>query len=59
MPVVIVEMWAGRTVEQKKQIAGNITEAFTRIGTPADQVQIIFKDNDKNNWSIGSKMASE
>ncbi len=59
MPVVIVEMWEGRTPDQKKQLAADITAAFTRIGTPADAVQIILKDNSKQNWSQGGKLVSE
>lgn len=59
MPVVVVEMWEGRTVEQKKQLAEGITESFVKIGTPAEAVQIILKDNPKHNWAIGGKLASE
>jgi len=53
MPVVVVEMWEGRTVEQKKQLAEGITESFVKIGTPAEAVQT------KHNWAIGGKLASE
>jgi len=28
MPVVTVEMWQGRTIEQKKKLVEGITEAF-------------------------------
>ena len=59
MPVIVVEMWQGRTVEQKKQLAQGITGEFIKIGVPAEQVQIIFKDNPKQNWAIGGKLASE
>jgi 4-oxalocrotonate tautomerase len=59
MPVIIVEMWQGRTVEQKKQLAQGITGEFVKIGVPSEQVQIIFKDNPKQNWAIGGKLASE
>ena len=59
MPVVIVEMWEGRTVEQKKQIAEGITSSFTKIGVPAEAVQIILKDNAKHNWAKGGKLVSE
>lgn len=59
MPVVIVEMWEGRTTEQKKQIAEGITASFTRQGTPADAVHIIFKDNKKSNWATAGRLASE
>jgi 4-oxalocrotonate tautomerase len=59
MPVVIVEMWAGRTVEQKKTLVKGIIEAFAGIGTPAEAVHIIINDVPKQNWATGGKMASE
>ncbi len=59
MPVVVVEMWQGRTVEQKKQLARGITDEFVKIGVPRQQVHIIFKDNPKHNWATGGKLASE
>ncbi len=59
MPLVIVEMWEGRTVEQKKQLAEDITSVFVKSGTHAEAVQIILKDNPKHNWAIGGKLASE
>jgi len=59
MPVVTVEMWEGRTVEQKKQLVEGITSAFVKIGTLPDQVHIILKDNPKHNWASGGKLASE
>ena len=59
MPVVIVEMWEGRTIEQKKQLAEGITSSFVKIGTSAEAVQIIIRDNPKHNWASGGKLASE
>lgn len=59
MPVVIVEMWAGRDVAQKKQLAQDITLAFEKIGVPPDAVHIIIKDNPKHNWASGGKLVSE
>ena len=59
MPVVIIEMWEGRTVEQKKQLAEGITSAFVKLGTPAEAVHVILKDNPKYNWATGGKLASE
>ena len=59
MPVVIVEMWEGRTVEQKKQLVEGITSVFAQMGTPTEAVHIILKDNPKHNWAKGGKLASE
>ncbi len=59
MPVVIIEMWAGRNEEQKKKIVRGITEVFASVGTPAEAVHIIINDVPKTNWATGGKMASE
>jgi 4-oxalocrotonate tautomerase len=59
MPIVIIEMWQGRTIKQKGQLAQGITEEFAKIGVPRDQVHIIFKDNPKHNWATGGKLASQ
>jgi len=59
MPVVIVEMWEGRTVEQKKQLVEGITSVMTKMGIPQEHVHVILKDNPKHNWASGGKLASE
>ena len=59
MPVVIVEIWEGRTIEQKKQLVEGITSAMVNIGVPPEVVHIIIKDNPKHNWAIGGKLFSE
>ncbi len=59
MPIVIVEMWAGRSQEQKKIIVQGITEVFTKVGTPAEAVHIVINDVPKTNWGTGGKLASE
>lgn len=59
MPVIIVEMWEGRTLEKKRQLVADITAAFVKIGTPADQVHIILKDNPKSNWASNGKLSSD
>ena len=59
MPVVIVEMWEGRTIEQKKQLVEGITSSFAEINTPPEAVQVILRDVPKHNWAIGGKLASE
>ena len=59
MPVVIVEMWEGRSVEQKKQLVEGITSTMVNMGIPAQAIHIIIKDNPKHNWASGGKLASE
>lgn len=59
MPVVTVEMWEGRTIEQKKQLVKDIALAFKKMGVLEEHLQIILKDIPKHNWATGSKLASE
>ena len=59
MPVVTVNMWEGRTVEQKKQLVEGITTAFEKIGTPKEALHIILNDISKQNWGHAGKLASE
>ncbi len=59
MPVVTIEMWEGRAIEQKKQLVQGITSTFVEMGVPPELLHIIIKDNPKHNWAIGGKLASE
>ena len=59
MPVITVEMWEGRTVEQKKKLVEGITSAIVNMGASPEEVHIIIKDNPKHNWASGGKLASE
>ncbi|MBA7670325.1 hypothetical protein ES703_78470 [subsurface metagenome] len=59
MPIVTVEWWEGRTVEQKKKLVEGITSVIADMGVPPEAVHIIIKDNPKHNWASGGKLASE
>ena len=56
MPVITVEMYEGRTPEQKRKIVEGITEVFVQIGVPPELTQVILHDNPKKNWAIGGKL---
>lgn len=59
MPVVTVEMLEGNTMEQKRQLASGITDAFVKIGIPAEEVQVILRENPKSCWADGGKICSD
>jgi len=60
LPVVKIEMWEGRTKEQKAELARVITEALVRIAkTSPEHVHIIFEDVKKENWAIGGVLSSD
>jgi len=59
LPVVIVEMWEGRTDEQKEKLIKGITKAFEEIGVPAEALNIIIHDVPKTNWGLRGGQASK
>jgi len=60
MPIVRIEMWAGRTQAQKRELARVITEAMVNIAqTTPEATIIIFEDIPKENWAQGGVLASD
>jgi len=59
MPVVIVEMWQGRTDEQKAKLIKGVTKAFESIDVKAEQLNIIIHDIPKSNWGERGEQASK
>ncbi len=60
MPIVSVELVAGRTGEQKAKIAKAITDAMSEIGgAKPEAVYVVFKDVEKENWASGGTLLSD
>jgi len=60
MPLVTIDIWEGRTVEQKRELAKAVTSAVAgAIGCPEGAVEIIIRDVPKINWATGGKLASD
>jgi len=60
MPIVRVEMWPGRTLAQKRELARVITEAMVSIAkTTPEATIVIFEEIAKEDWAQGGVLASE
>lgn len=60
MPIVRVEMWPGRTRQQKAELAKAITDAVHDIaGAPLEATIVVFADVSKDDWAEAGKLASE
>ena len=60
MPMIRVEMFAGRTADQKRALAKALTEAFTSTcGGNAQSVHIVIDDIAKGNWAVGGSLCSD
>jgi 4-oxalocrotonate tautomerase len=60
MPLIHVEMFEGRTPEQKRAFVEAVTRVTCEtLGTSADSVDIILTDVKRENWSTAGKLWSE
>lgn len=59
MPIVRVDMLAGRTLRQKQEIAEVFTRELARIACcTVDDVQVIFTEVERQSWAVGGRLAS-
>ncbi len=60
MPTIHVELFAGRTVDQKRALAQALTEATVRtLGGSAASVDVIFSDVQRHDWATGGRLWSD
>jgi 4-oxalocrotonate tautomerase len=60
MPSIRVDMFEGRTHEQKRALVAAITEACTRtLSISPESVDILLFDIAKNHWATGGVLWSE
>ena len=60
MPTIHVQLFAGRTLEQKRALARALTEAtVATLGGRAESVDVIFTDVQKHDWATGGELWSD
>ena len=60
MPTINVQMFAGRTDEQKRAFVKAVTEATCEsLGCEPEAVDIIIQDVRREDWATGGKLWSE
>lgn len=60
MPIIRVEMFEGRTVDQKRRLAAALTDAIVEeAGADRATVRVIFNDYAKTDWAIGGELAGD
>jgi 4-oxalocrotonate tautomerase len=60
MAVVTVEMWKGRTVDQKRALVKAITDAMVEhCGSKPDHLHVIIHDIPRESWGRAGKLATE
>jgi 4-oxalocrotonate tautomerase len=57
MPVVTVQMYDGRTLDQKRELVKGITDVVSRVtGVSEEGVHVIIDEVKRENWSIGGRL---
>ncbi|MDR5651619.1 tautomerase family protein [Ruixingdingia sedimenti] len=60
MPMVEVKIKAGRTIEQKREIALRMTEVLVEVcGSARDRVHVIITEVGEDNWGRGGRLLSD
>ncbi len=60
MPTIRVDMFEGRTPEQKREFVKAITEATVQtLGSSPEAVDVIITDIKKSDWATGGVLWSE
>ena len=60
MPLIQVQMFAGRTPQQKRDLVRALTDACVETaGSTPDEVDVILTDVEQSDWAQGGELFSE
>lgn len=60
MPLIVVKMLEGRSVEQKRRLVKEITDVVVKYtGAAEDQVDVIIEDHPRENWAKAGVLFSD
>ena len=60
MPIIRVEMWEGRSLDQKRQLVEALSKETARIaGCDIASVYVVIDEVKKENWGAGGMLCSD
>jgi 4-oxalocrotonate tautomerase len=60
MPIIRVEMYEGRSIEQKRELVDVFTRESCRIlKCKPEQVHVVIENRKKEDWGLGGILASD
>jgi len=60
MPIIRVEMFKGRTRDDKRRLAKALTDAMVETtGAKREAVWIVISDVDKEDWAFGGELGGD
>jgi len=59
MPNIHVEMFAGHTADQKRDLARELTGGFVRAcDSPGDLLHVVTTEAERGHWDVGGKLST-
>jgi 4-oxalocrotonate tautomerase len=60
MPIIRIEMFKGRSREQKRELARELTDTFVRVaGGKPESVTIVIQDVAKEDWAAAGVLMAD
>ena len=60
MPIIVVKMFEGRDVEQKRRLAHAVTGAVTEcLGVDAQAVRILIEEYPREHWAVAGTLIAD
>jgi 4-oxalocrotonate tautomerase len=60
VPIVTVELWSGRTVDEKRRMVESITEMLVdQLDLPPETFHVVIRDVPKENWGHAGVLACD
>ena len=60
MPIIRVELFEGRTVDQKRELVEALSRETSRIaGCSVESIYVVIDEVKKQNWGAGGELCSD
>ena len=60
MPVIKIDMFSGRTLEQKRELCRRLTDTYIDVvGGPASGVTIVLNEVERTQWAVAGVLSSD
>ncbi|MGO1120887.1 2-hydroxymuconate tautomerase [Rhodovibrionaceae bacterium A322] len=60
MPIIRVEMFKGRTRDQKRELVKEVTDAFVRTcGGKPEGLSVVITEVEKEDWGMGGQLMAD
>ena len=60
MPIITVQMYDGRSMDQKRELVKGVTDVVARVtGNAPEAVHVIIQEVKRENWANGGLLAPD